>query len=408
MSDRYLLISADGHAGPAGRAVPRVPRASATARSSTSTRPSCPALRHRPAEHRVPREVGGEDRRRWPAGRLRLRRPQREARRRGRGRRGAVPRRRRARHRAGGLVAVRLGSGHRPSASTPSWCMAGARAHNRWLADFCAKQSRPAHRRGRRADHLRDVDAGRWPRSHARARARPARRDDPDPVDDTRRPTTSRATSRSGAGIEELGLVLHTHSGAGPADYDIGPGFMADLRHRGLLVGGPARCGCCCGPACSSAIPACRYVIAENGAWWLPDIVDQDGREVRRRPQHREARQRVPREPVHEAQRVHRPQLLPRRLHPRASRTSPAATRSASATCCGATTSPIPRAPSPTRASGSGSGSRTSLGPSAERILGLNAAELYGIDVDALAPLVERIGPLVDDIHGDAPLQEIA
>ena len=33
-------------------------------------------------------------------------------------------------------------------------------------------------------------------------------------------------------------------------------------------------------------------------------------------------------------------------------------------------------------------------------ILGLNAVDCYGFDVGALAPLVERIGPTVDDIHG--------
>ena len=41
------------------------------------------------------------------------------------------------------------------------------------------------------------------------------------------------------------------------------------------------------------------------------------------------------------------------------------------------------------------------------RMLGLNAVDLYGIDAGALAPLVERIGPLVADIHGDMPLQSI-
>ena len=40
-------------------------------------------------------------------------------------------------------------------------------------------------------------------------------------------------------------------------------------------------------------------------------------------------------------------------------------------------------------------------------ILGHNAVGLYGIDTAALAPLVERIGPLVEDIHGDTPLQEV-
>jgi hypothetical protein len=41
------------------------------------------------------------------------------------------------------------------------------------------------------------------------------------------------------------------------------------------------------------------------------------------------------------------------------------------------------------------------------RMLGLNAARVYGLDVDALAPLVERIGPRVADVHGDAALQDI-
>jgi predicted TIM-barrel fold metal-dependent hydrolase len=40
-------------------------------------------------------------------------------------------------------------------------------------------------------------------------------------------------------------------------------------------------------------------------------------------------------------------------------------------------------------------------------ILGHNAVDLYGVDTAALAPLVERIGPLVEEIHGDTPLQEV-
>jgi hypothetical protein len=40
-------------------------------------------------------------------------------------------------------------------------------------------------------------------------------------------------------------------------------------------------------------------------------------------------------------------------------------------------------------------------------ILGQNAVDLYGVDTAALAPLVERIGPLVEEIHGDTPLQEV-
>ena len=37
------------------------------------------------------------------------------------------------------------------------------------------------------------------------------------------------------------------------------------------------------------------------------------------------------------------------------------------------------------------------------QMLGLTAAEVYGVDVDKLARIVERIGPTLDEVHGDAP-----
>jgi hypothetical protein len=39
----------------------------------------------------------------------------------------------------------------------------------------------------------------------------------------------------------------------------------------------------------------------------------------------------------------------------------------------------------------------------ARRILGLNADEAYGLDLDALAPTVDRIGPTADEVHGPNP-----
>ena len=41
------------------------------------------------------------------------------------------------------------------------------------------------------------------------------------------------------------------------------------------------------------------------------------------------------------------------------------------------------------------------------RMLGLNAVDVYGLDAAALAPLVERIGPRVSEVHGEVPLQAI-
>ena len=74
------------------------------------------------------------------------------------------------------------------------------------------------------------------------------------------------------AACAEAGLVLHTHSGAGPADYPLGPGLPVDLRGRGVVVGRPAVLG-----AAARGVferhPELKYSIAENGAWWVPDIV---------------------------------------------------------------------------------------------------------------------------------------
>ena len=40
-------------------------------------------------------------------------------------------------------------------------------------------------------------------------------------------------------------------------------------------------------------------------------------------------------------------------------------------------------------------------------MLGLNAVDVYAIDAGALAPLVERIGPRVSEVHGEVALQAI-
>jgi predicted TIM-barrel fold metal-dependent hydrolase len=74
------------------------------------------------------------------------------------------------------------------------------------------------------------------------------------------------------AACAEAGMVLHTHSGAGPADYTMGPGFLSIYAAEAwwwaarpfwvlVLSGVFAR------------HPELRYSIAENGAWWVPDLV---------------------------------------------------------------------------------------------------------------------------------------
>ena len=180
------------------------------------------------------------------------------------------------------------------SQSDPADAVAGSRAHNRWLADFVSEE--PTRRIGiavipaiipdmdlvlqlvreaKDLGHKGILIPTRW-------FDRPAYHEPHyDPLF---------------ALAEELGLVLHTHSGAGPADYGMGYGMLP--------------------------------IYASEAGWWAarplhvliwagvferypdPPVLDgrerrlvgarrdpQDGREVGRRPQHPQVRRRLPRDP---------------------------------------------------------------------------------------------------------------
>lgn len=159
-----------------------------------------------------------------------------------------------------------LGSG---ANAEPEQVIAGAQAHNRWLADFVA--AAPERRVGCAvvpvthgvdqavSEIHRAADAGlkgvmiptRW-------------FDQPAYLDTGYDPVW--------AACVDAGVVLHTHSGAGPADYGAGPGFVAIYTAEAwwwaarplwvLILSGVFE-----------RHPALKYVIAENGAWWVPDLV---------------------------------------------------------------------------------------------------------------------------------------
>jgi len=147
--------------------------------------------------------------------------------------------------------------------------LAGARAHNRWMADFV--KTNPHRRIGVAVVPVtHGVDAAveqvRWAADNGlkgimiptRWFDKPAYNDPMyDPV---------------WAACAETGLVLHTHSGAGPSDITFGPGFVSIYAAEAywwaarplwvLLLGGVFE-----------RYPALKYSMAENGAWWLPDIM---------------------------------------------------------------------------------------------------------------------------------------
>ncbi len=310
--DRYVVISADGHAGPP---------------SDVYRDYLDPEFRERFDEHQrmmvelreamgrdnsdVPGRVGGGDRRRRRAHRrVRLRRPHRHPRRRGRGRRGAVPRRRRARHRPHRLLAVR----HRPRRrqqrprARPSPAAGPTTAGS---ADFVAQD--PVRRIGVAVipaiipdmdtvlDLVREAkDLGHSGHPHPDPLVRPARLPRPD--------------LRAAVGAHRGARPRAAHPlGSRTVRHRPGPGHAADLRLRGRLVGGPT----------VGRADLGRHLRAPPG----PEVLDgrerrlvgarpdpQDGREVGRRAQHPQVRRRLPPRAVDEAERVPRPQLLLRRV----------------------------------------------------------------------------------------------
>jgi predicted TIM-barrel fold metal-dependent hydrolase len=286
--------------------------------------------------------------------------------------------------------------------SEPELVMAGARAHNRWLAEFCAEapdrrvgvavvpitvdvevavaEVRAAHELG-----LRGVMVPtRW--FDAPAYHEPVY----EPV---------------WAACEELGMVLHTHSGAGPADYDVGPGFMAIYATEAwwwaarplwvLLWSGVFE-----------RHPGLRYVIAENGAWWVPDLVQKMDEKY---------------EGGHNTKKfgsLFREQLsMPPSAYVDRNCSFAASTPGGDdlgrrhligvGNILWGNDFPHPEGTFPYTRERVRLAFRDIPEEEARRILGVNAAEVYGLDLAALAPLAARIGPKVAEVHGDVPLQSI-
>jgi predicted TIM-barrel fold metal-dependent hydrolase len=303
----------------------------------------------------------------------------------------------------GRIASSPFGSGLSSSGDCdPELVMAGAQAHNRWLADFVAEE--PNRRIGVAVvPILHDITAAveeihaakelglggvliptRWMNEPAYHDLRY------DPV---------------WAAIADSGLVMHTHSGAGPADYGLGPGMMAIYATEAywwaarplwvLLWGGVFE-----------RHPDLKYVIAENGAWWLPDILGKmdekfEGGHTTRKLGNafREAITMPPSEYFH------------RNCYLAAS--TPGVEDISRRHAIGidnflwGNDFPHPEGTFPHTREWVRLRFHDMPEKEARRILGLNAAELYRIDTDALAPLVDRIGPRYDEVHRTEPLEVI-
>jgi predicted TIM-barrel fold metal-dependent hydrolase len=277
----------------------------------------------------------------------------------------------------------------------PANIQAGARAHNRWLADFCA--TNPHRRIGVAVVPITaGVDAA-VAQVHEAAEAGlrgimiPTRWfDAPAYIDPSYDPVW--------AACAETGLVVHTHSGAGPADYTLGPGFLAIYAAEAwwwaarpfwvLVLSGVFE-----------RHPELRYSIAENGAWWVPDIVTRmnekwDGAHNTRK--------------FGDAFRIDLPlrpgEYVDRNCFFAAS--TPGADEISRRHEIGidnllwGNDLPHPEGTYPHTRKWIAERFRDVPEDETAKILGLTAAALYRVDVAAVADIVDRIGPSRADVHG--------
>lgn len=298
----------------------------------------------------------------------------------------------------GRLAASPFGSGLGSGAGAdPDAVKAGARAHNRWLAEFCA--TNPHRRIGVAVvpitagvdDAVKEIHSAA--ESGLRGVMIPTRWfDKPAYLDESYEPVW--------AACAEAGMVLHTHSGAGPADYTPGPGFISIYAAEAwwwaarpfwvLLLSGVFQ-----------RHPELKYSIAENGAWWVPDqLARMDEKWVG----------------GHNTRKFgdvfkHDLSMKPSEFVDRQcffAASTPGADEITRRHDIGignllwGNDLPHPEGTYPHTRRWINERFRDVPEDEARAILGLNAAALYRVDQEVLAPVVEKIGPSAAEVHAPA------
>jgi predicted TIM-barrel fold metal-dependent hydrolase len=155
----------------------------------------------------------------------------------------------------------------------PLW-LAGIRAHNRWLAEWC--QEAPERRAGIGLVHLNSIDDAiadvRWIAAHGLRGGVLL----PLPPDDMKHllPLYAPEYDRLWAEVQELGLVINQHAGAGSPDYGPYPaadpmwiletGFFTQRGWKQLILGGVFE-----------RFPDLRFCLTESGCAWVPPLLER-------------------------------------------------------------------------------------------------------------------------------------
>jgi predicted TIM-barrel fold metal-dependent hydrolase len=159
-----------------------------------------------------------------------------------------------------------------PSPSEYPRFLAGTRAHNRWLAEFC--QEEPVRRAGIGLLHLNDVDDAvadvEWIAKNGLRGGvlLPL----PSPSETHLQPLNHPQYDRLWAAIQDHELVINQHSGQGSPQYCEGQGAkalwaleMSFFVQRGfthLIMGGVFE-----------RFPKLRYILTESGCAWAPAVM---------------------------------------------------------------------------------------------------------------------------------------
>ncbi len=149
---------------------------------------------------------------------------------------------------------------------------AGIRAHNRWLAGFCAEL--PERRAGIGLIHLNDLDDAiedvAWIAEHGLRGGvlLPL----PSPSDVHLKPLYAPEYERVWAAIQDHDLVINQHSGQGSPDYGEGQGsealwvlempFFIQRGYCQLILGGVFE-----------RFPKLRFILTESGCAWAPGLL---------------------------------------------------------------------------------------------------------------------------------------
>lgn len=278
--------------------------------------------------------------------------------------------------------------------------LAGIRAHNRWLKDWC--EEFPAQRAGIGLIYLNDIDEAmkdiQWI-AEAGLRGGVLLPHVPDDCAGFIKPLYHPDYEPMWALLEETGLVINQHGGTGSPDYGRHPislpirlietPFFSTRSYSQLLL-----CGV------FERFPKLRYIVTESGCAWVPETLKRLDW----------AWQRISKGVVGEfqfAEGVSTPEppsfYAKRNCYYGASSASPVEIRDRDIIG----TERILWGSDYPHYEGTYPHTRLALRHTfndigeddARKMLGLNAVELYGFDVEALKPLAAKCGPTYDELR---------